>query len=824
MPYELAPVASCFHNILGPDGASRITHTRRVELLEAILRVSKEANTGDSQKSKHEVLGSEGAAYTSERVSSLLEAGYSEICSGGVMIFALPRDIVDELRTCDLSPTQPATTLPHTELKDELEHPHLNSSISIYLEKTRAEKARLRRAAYREYSPAHGDLVCSILPSQLSYHNIFLSKKRAYFVVDSTTTPPGISLKIVDQMKLGDRFCQPPFRMYSLERVASTYSSMEHWWPFVIGELIVIYSEANFTKGVHTWSPATTIYRKRHTQFDGSSCITASHDTNSCKSSYPHLCTEYTLQVHADEILVSSYLMGWLRASNHQKVYAISEGFFAEKISLNKLLTILADYVKTIDRYKSTLVSNCLTTKQSGGNRKNALANQYLVGPLPSQVISLAHKYDFLVYPYSSLVANSPVPYIPSSVQSHTLRSLLGDTSNTYLNSQQCYFSSYNYAVDISPVFCCGSLHEASTEESKGFYDIVFDNTLQGATLESQDMMLARDEATTVEPSNETVQRFPTYETLHSYLSNQVTILRSSQVSRHVDTSTASLLSTLLETAEPQIKRRRSRTLSGGTSASVRNRKTKEVHSAIGDTIDIVLHDLIYRELFGDPLRTCRLTDRYDYVLNYHYKKSLDGYFHFNYGTPDTWVSSLVLDSEIRTKHLHINFYTILNVMQRRYTQLAIHNLEVYTLLKAFHAYKLPISLFYRVLSCVTDSLRAYPFGGLFVSLLCHMWLAYDVTNELNCIFTTVWTLFGHSAVESHEPTSLSTLFSYACGNVVIERYFRYFIPWFQRPQTILEFLLLKIQPHKLSRNVHEALRDLFCFVSVINRTHAWYK
>lgn len=823
MPYELAPVASCFHSILGPDSASRIDHTKRVELLEAMLRVSKEANTGSSKKSKREVLGSEGAMYTSERVNSLLEAGYSEICSGGVMIFALPHDIVGELRTCDLSPAQPVIAS-HTALKAEVEHPHLNSSVSIYLEKARAEKARLRRTACNEYSPAHGDLVCSALPSQLLYHDIFSSRKRAYLVVDNTTTPPGISIKIVDQMKLGDRFCRPPFHTYSLERVASTYSSMEHWWPFVIGELIVIYSEANFTKGVHTWSPATTIYRKRHTQFDGSSCITASHGTVPCKSSYSHLCTEYTFQVHAEEILVSSYLMGWLRASNHQKVYAISEGFFAETISFTKLLTILADYVKTIDKYKSTLVSNCSTIRQSSGDRKSTLGNQCLVGPLPSQVVELARTYDFLVYPYCSLAANSPVPYIPSSVQSHTLRNLLGDVSNTYLDSQQCYFSSYDYAVDISPVFCCGSLRETSTEESKGFYDIVFDNTLQGATLESQDMMLTKDEATTMESSSETVQRFPTYETLHSYLSNQVALLRGPQVCRYVDNSSASLLSTLLEVAEPQIKRRRGRTVSGGTSASTRNRKTKQAHCAIEDTIDIALHDLIYRELFGDPLRTCRLDDRYDYVLDYHYRKSLDGYFHFNCGTLDTCVSPLVFDSVIQAKHLYIRFYNILNVMQRRYTQLAIHNPEVYTLLKAFHEYKIPISLFCRVLSCVTESLRAYPFGGLFTSLLCHMWLAYDVTNELNCIFTTVWTLFGHSPMESHEPTSLSTLFSYACGNVVVERYLRYFIPWFQRPQTILEFLLLKVQSHKLSRDVHAALRDLFCFTSAVNRTQAWYK
>lgn len=105
----------------------------------------------------------------------------------------------------------------------------------------------------------------------------------------------------------------------------------------------------------------------------------------------------------------------------------------------------------------------------------------------------------------------------------------------------------------------------------------MFDNTLQGATLESQDMMLTKDEATTMESSSETVQRFPTYETLHSYLSNQVALLRGPQVCRYVDNSSASLLSTLLEVAEPQIKRRRGRTVSGGTSASTRNRKQNKL-------------------------------------------------------------------------------------------------------------------------------------------------------------------------------------------------------------------------------------------------------
>lgn len=818
MPYELTSVASCFHNMLEFTGTGRIDYARRVELLEAMLRISKEANTGGSRRSKPEALGSEDDAYTPERVDSLLEAGYSEICSGGAMIFTLPYDIVDELRTCELSPIRSVNMLSPDEDKGELEHLHLDTSVSVHLEKMRGEKTRLRRTARNEYSPAHGDLVCSMLPSQLSYQDIFSARKQAYFVVNNTTTPPNISIKIVDQMKLGDRFDQLPFRVYSLERVASTSSSMEHWWPFVIGELVVIYSEAAFTRGVHTWSPATTIYRKRHAQFDGSCCITASRGTTPCNSLYAHLRTEYTLQVRATQILVSSYLMGWLRVSA-QKIFAISEGFFAEKASFNKLLTVLVDYVKMIDKYKATLTTDCSVTKHSTIGRKNALTHQALVGSLPLHVIELAKTHDFLIYPYCSLAANSPVPYIPSSVQSHSLRSLLGDTSDAYLSSQQCYFSTYNYAVDVSPVFCCGSLREGSAEEPKSsynnFYNTVFDSTLQCGTLENESMMLAKNEAVPLESSSDVVQRFPTYETLHSYLFNRVGLLKASQASACVDTSATSMWSTLLEVAEPQLKRGRPRPST--------SKRAKEHQRIVEATIDTAIHNIVYRELFGSPLKTCRLDDRCDYVLNYHYRKSLDGYFHFTCKQPNSYILPLGSSSEMQEQHCCIKFYTLINVVQRRYTQLSIHHPEIYTLLKTFHECRVPISLFSRILSCVSDSLRAYPFGGLFISLLCHMWLAYDITDELNCICTAVWSLFGHSVVEHHNPTSLSTVFSYACGNVVIERYFRYSIPWFQRPQTILEFLLLKIQPTKVSSDVYESLRDLFRFASVINRTRAWY-
>lgn len=828
MPYELVSVASCFHNILGSSGANSADCAKRTELLKAILNISKETSLGGPRRSKFRTLNSEETTYTPERVISLLNAGYSEICAGGAMIFTLPYNIIDELRTCNLNSAQSETMSPSIISDDASNHPCLDDNASIYFERMREERDCLRRKALNEYSPAHGDLVYRTLPPQLLCNSVFSSTKRAYFVVNNTTTPPSISIKVVDQMKLGDRFCHLPSRVYSLERVYNTHNSMEHRSPFVIGELIVICNNSSFTKSVHTWSSATTVYCKRHTQFDGSCCITASQGTTSYNTLHAHLRTEYTLQVHTKKILVSSYLMSWLRISN-QNIFPVSESFFAEKMSINKLLSALQNYSKTIDRYKSLLTFNCSTDKQSSTERKSALIHQDLIGSLPSHVIELSNAYDFLVHPYCSLVANSPIPYVPSSIQARNLQRLLGDASDTCLNSQPRFSFANNCVVDVSPVFCCGSINENLMEESnkscnKVPDNIRPDNTSQCTIVENRNAKLVKDEEPSVEPPSDATQSFPTYKALYEHLCHKITLSKTSQIKTHAKASITSLLSALAEATEPQIKREGSHaSCSNNISTLEKCERRPKSQYVDGHTVDTLIHDLVYRELFGDPLKVCGLNDRYDYVLNYHYRRSFDGYFHFNHSQSNNCISPLNCSSDLLDQYNRLGFYNILNVMQRRYTQLAIHNPEIYALLKDFHTCKISIQLFIKMLSHVTDSLRAYPFGGLFVSLLCHMWLAYDVTDELNCMFTAVWTLFGHSATEVHISTSLSEIFSYTCGNVIIERYLRHTIPWYQRPQTILEFLLLKVQPTKAKREVCDALRDLFRFTAVVNRTRAWY-
>lgn len=820
MPYEFVSVASCFNNILGPNGENSTDSAKQIELLDAILRVSMKINSGDLRRSKFKEVNSNDAKYTPERAISLLNTIYSNVFSTGTVIFTLPYNIIDELRTCYSDTSWSETPLSSTLIDD---------NVSIYFEKIREEKSRLRQKLGNEYSPAHGDLVCKTLPSQLTYNNMFPSKKRAYFVVNNATTPPSISIKIVDKMKLGDRFCQMPARVYLLERISNTHGSVKHRSPFVIGEFIVIHADSNFTKAVHTWSSTTTIYCKRHTQFDGSCCITASQGSVYYHTLHAQFRTEYTLHAYTKRILVSAYLMSWLRTSN-QNVFAISEKFLIEKASFNKLSIILNEYTKTIDKYRSVLTLDCSENDQSKPDKKNSMTHQDLIGSLPSHIIELSKLYDFLVYPYCSLVANSPIPYVPSNTESSKLQSILEDRSNPCLNIQLSSSFGTNYMVDVSSVFCCGPSNEILTEELKNLCEeqcnIVLDDVSQCNVLEKKDMRLEEDREVAIEMTSNIVQAFPTYKTLHTYLRNKLALLKNSQTlvttcNERPVTDPSTILS---ETVEPHIKRNQSHILYSNKGYIFKKAdKDQERYCTSKDTGDTAIYNSVYKELFGDPLRVCGFNDKYDYIINYHYKRSFDGYFHLNYRQSDNCILPINYALEVLKKYNCIKFFNILNVLQRRYSQLAIHSLEIYTLLKEFHIYKIPIPLFIQMLSCVTSALRGYPFGGLFTSLLCHMWLAYDVADELNCIFTAVWTLFRYSAAETHTPVPLNEIFSYTCGNVIIERYFRYSISWYQRPQTILEFLLMKVQPTKTNKKICDALRDLFRFTALINRIRAWY-